>query len=152
MPTLLPSRLPTRSSRIFLALALSALVLAGCRADSLVAPNRSDCTGQPGCSTSSSLQVDPVVYASLTDGGTRLVPSMGSGTHENALAGDLTKLQNALHAGHAQNARTALAGAYAQLELLKTTSPDGTKVDLPDEGALRLELIPVANTLGVPAR
>ncbi|MDE3151779.1 MAG: hypothetical protein KGL93_05980 [Gemmatimonadota bacterium] len=126
--------------------------LSACRADSLSAPQAQDCAGQPGCRTSPSAPVDPTVFASLSDGVQRLAPSLGTGATQTALTNALITLNQALEAGHDADARTALAEVYGDLDQLRVAGSDGTPVDLPDASALRLELILVANALGVHAQ
>lgn len=132
-----------------LALAVAAVLVVGCRADSLSAPQITDCAGQPGCRSTPTAPVDTTVYSSLGDAMGRLAPSLAAGT---ALDHALHSLDGALRAGRDADARTYLADVYAQLVPLRVTLADGTKADLPDASALRLELIPVASALGVQAQ
>ena len=141
-----------RLSRTLAVLALGAVLLGGCRADSLVAPNPSNCTGQTGCHADPSAPADAMVLAGLSDGMLRLVPGIGSASIQSALLQALNTLNTNLADGNATNARTALAQEYSLLDPMRITIADGTRIDLPDASALRLELIPAANTLGVQAQ
>ena len=135
--------------RSIIAVAMTAALLAGCRGDSFTAPNAVDCTGEPGCRTSPSAQVDPVVYASLDDAAQRLAPLIGMTSTQQALAASLHAVSQALREGRTSDARASLARVYQLIAPFRVTRSDGTKADLPDVAALRLDLVPAANTLGV---
>jgi hypothetical protein len=154
-PIVFPDRAPaSRPSswvgpRVIALIVMAGVLLAGCRTDSFTSPQAVDCTGQPGCPATPSAAVDPTVYASLDDATLRLVPAIGNGATQRALTSALHALSQALKDGRTSDARAALADVYVQLAPLHVTQPDGTKVDLPDVAALRLELVPAANALGV---
>ena len=144
-----PRPSPRVGPRAVAAVAVAGVLLAGCRADSFTAPHAVGCTGQPGCRTTPSAPVDPTVYASLYDATLRLVPAIGNASAQDALTSALRALSEALQDGRTGDARTALAAVYVQLAPFRTTEVDGTRVDPPDVAALRLALVPAANTLGV---
>jgi hypothetical protein len=133
-------------------MATAGVLLAGCRSDSFTSPQAVDCTGEPGCRTSLSTPVDPTVYASLDDATRRLAPVIGDEATQDAIASDLRALSQALRDGSASDARAALAHVYVQLAPFRVTRPDGTTMDPPDVAALRLELVPAANALGVQVK
>jgi hypothetical protein len=128
---------------------MAGALLTGCRSDSFTAPNAVDCTGQPGCRATLLAPVDSTVYASLDDARLRLAPVIGSSAVHVALGSALRELSLALEQRQASDARTALADVYVQLAPFRVTGPDGTTVDPPDVAALRLDLVPAANALGV---
>jgi hypothetical protein len=128
---------------------MAGALLAGCRADSFTSPHSVDCTGQPGCRATPTAPVDPTVYTSLNDAKARLAPTVGNAATQRALADALDALSQALEDGRTSDARAALAEVYEHLAPLRVTRADGTRVDLPDVAALRLDLVPAANTLGV---
>lgn len=148
MTPIVRPRVNNIARRVFV-ITVATVLVGACRADSLSAPQATDCTGQPGCRPTPTAPVDATVYSSLSDGMGRLAPSLGAGA---ALGNALNSLDQALRTGHDADARTYLAEVYAQLIPLRVTLADGTKTDLPDASALRLELVPVANALGVQAR
>lgn len=133
-------------------MAAAGLLLAGCRSDSFTAPNAVDCTGEPGCRTAASEPVDPAVYASLDDAELRLVPVIGDAATQSALAGDLRALAQALRDGRTSDARAALADVYVQIAPFRITGAADGMMDPPDVAALRLELVPAANALGVQVK
>lgn len=133
-------------------MAAAGVLLAGCRSDSFTAPQAVDCTGEPGCRTTLSAPVDPLVYASLDDATLRLAPVIGDAATQSALAAHLRALSQALRDGRASDARAALANVYVQLAPFRITRPDGAAMDPPDVAALRLELVPAENALGVQVK
>ena len=74
---------------------------------------------------------------------------IGDAATQRTLRAALSSLNDALVERRDADARRNLAQVYAAIAPFRTTSPDGTPVDPPDVSALRLELIPAANTLGV---
>ena len=137
--------------RTLAAIAMAGLLLTACRADSFTSSQAADCTGQPGCRATSS-PVDPTVYSALNDARLRLAPAIGTATTQAAIEGALHEISIALENGRTSDARAALARVYVELEPYRITLSDGTKIDPPDVAALRLGLVPAANTLGVHAQ
>jgi hypothetical protein len=125
------------------------LVLAGCRADSFSAPQSGPCTDQPGCVTGPSTPVSPVVLSSIDDARLRLVPQIGDAATQRTLTSALSALNAALADRRDADARIQLAYVYAEIAPFRSRTASGIPVDPPDVAALRLELIPAANTLGV---
>lgn len=133
--------------------AIAGALLTGCRADSFTAPHADDCTGEPGCRTTPTAPVDPIVLVSLEDARLRLAPSIEhTSSQQSALASSLNLLAQALENGNATDARLALADVYEQAARFRITRDDGVTIDPPDVAALRLALVPAANALGVQAR
>jgi hypothetical protein len=93
--------------------------------------------------------VGPVVLSSIDDARLRLVPQIGDAATQRKLAAALSSLNAALAERRDSDARLDLARVYAAIAPFRTTAPDGTPVDPPDVSALRLELLPAANALGV---
>lgn len=137
-------------ARTIAAIATAALVVAGCRSDSFTSPNAADCTGQPGCHTPVGAQVAPEVFVSLTDAASRLVPSLNaSPAQRQSIVGAINALSRALEQNRYADARASLAQVYELIAPFRTRQTDGTEVDTPDVAAIRLDLVPAANTLGV---
>jgi hypothetical protein len=167
-PTALPARTGSRSpldhlgaasvgaarsrtgGRTIAAIAAAALVVAGCRGDSFTSPNVADCTGQAGCHTPVGAQAAPEVFASLTDAASRLVPSLGApASQQQPIVGAINALARALQQNRYADARASLAQVYELIAPFRIRQSDGTEVDTPDVAAIRLDLVPAANTLGV---
>jgi hypothetical protein len=129
---------------------LSALLLAGCRADSLTTPLQStECGGEPGCRPSQNVPVDPAVIAAVDDARERLVPTLDDAAAREALAGVLQGLREKLEANRNADARVRLALVFVELDRLRVRLPGEEPIDLPDMSAIRLALVPVAKALGV---
>jgi hypothetical protein len=109
-----------------------------------------ECGSEPGCRATQSDVVDPVVIAALDDARERLVPALDDDAARAALLSALQALEQQLKANRTAEARVRLALVYAQLDRMRITLPGSDPVDLPDVTAIRLALVPVANTLGVP--
>jgi hypothetical protein len=135
--------------RLGLVLVLGAALLGGCRADSMSAPPLTNCPGDPGCRTSPSAAIDASVYASLGDATSRLAPTVSDPAARADLMSALQALTDDLDRGRDADARTALAQVYAELLPLRVTLGSGVTGYPPDLAALRLDLVPVANALGV---
>lgn len=132
-----------------LAVTIAVAAVSACRADSFSAPQSGACADEPGCVTDPSAPVSAVVLSSIDDARLRLVPQIGDAATQRTLRAALSSLNDALVERRDADARRNLAQVYAAIAPFRTTSPDGTPVDPPDVSALRLELIPAANTLGV---
>jgi hypothetical protein len=130
--------------------ALSALLVAGCRADSLTTPLQStECGDEPGCRPSQRVPVDPAVIGAVDDARARLVPTLDDAAARETLAGALHGLQKKLEANKNEDARVRLALVFVELDRLRITLPGEDPLDLPDMSAIRLALVPVAKALGV---
>lgn len=135
--------------RLGMALIVGAALMAGCRADSLSAPPVTNCPGEPGCRTSPAATIDASVYAALTDATGRLAPTVSDPSARATLTSALNALSQDLDSGRDADARTALAQVYAAMVPLRVTLGNGVTGYPPDLAALRLDLVPIANTLGV---
>lgn len=131
------------------AIGIAALLAVGCRSDSFTSPNAADCTGQPGCHTPQGAAAAPEVFISLNDAATRLVPSLGAPSAQQAIIGALNAVSRALEENRYADARASLAQVYELIAPFRTKNSDGTAVDTPDVAAIRLDLVPAANTLGI---
>ena len=138
-----------RIVRLGVALLVGATFLAGCRADSLSAPPLTNCPGDPGCRTSPTATIDASVYAALSDATGRLAPTVSDPAARATLTAALNSLSQDLDGGRDADARTALAQVYAAMVPLRVTLGNGVTGYPPDLAALRLDLVPVANALGV---
>lgn len=130
-------------------MAFAAVSLSACRADSFSAPQSGPCTGEPGCRDVLTEPVSAVVFASIDDARLRLVDQIGDAATQRRLNQALNSLNVGLAEGRASDARIALAQVYALIAPFRTIDPDGTPIDPPDVAALRLELVPASNALGV---
>jgi hypothetical protein len=131
-------------------MALSALLVAACRGDSLTTPlQETPCGDEPGCRTSQSLPVDPAVIAAVDDARERLVPTLDDAAARASLGGALQALQEKLQANDNAESRVRLALVFLELDRQRITIPGEEPLDLPDMSAIRLALVPVANALGI---
>ena len=137
-----------RRSRLLL-VALSALLVAACRGDSLTTPLQQACGDEPGCRTSQRVPVDPAVIAAVDDARERLVPTLDDAAARASLAGALQALQEKLQANNSAESRVRLALVFLELDRLRIAVPGEEPLDLPDMSAIRLALVPVANALGI---
>lgn len=148
----------TRSNRRYrwpssiIAAMLAGVFVMGCRSDSLSAPGAAACSGQPGCRATPSAPVDPIVYSALDDATLRLVPNIGGSETQETLSNAIASLAQALKDGRSSDARADLANVYTVLAPLGVAQPGGTAIDPPDVAALRLDLLPAVNALGVLAQ
>lgn len=133
-------------------LALGALLLVGCRSDSITTPTQPTvCGDEIGCRSTQSDPVGPLVFAALDDARERLVPSLDDAAARETLASALSALRASLQANRSVEARTRLAMALVHLDRLRVVIPGTSPLDLPDLAAIRLALVPVSNALGVTA-
>lgn len=145
------TRRPGARMRSIAVLATAALLAAGCRGDSFTSPNV-DCSGQAGCRTPPGAPAAAEVFVSLNDAETRLVPTLGQPAAQHSIIAAIDALSRALQENRYADARASLAQVYELIAPFRTTQSDGTGVDTPDVAAIRLDLVPAANTLGVQAR
>lgn len=131
------------------AIGIATLLAVGCRSDSFTSPNAADCTGQAGCHTPQGAAAAPEVFISLNDAATRLVPSLGAPSAQQSIIGALNAVSRALEENRYADARASLAQVYELIAPFRTKKSDGTEVDTPDVAAIRLDLVPAANTLGI---
>lgn len=139
----------TRTARTISAIGVATLLAVGCRSDSFTSPNAADCTGQPGCHTAQGAAAAPEVFISLNDAATRLVPSLGAPSAQQSIIGALNDVSRALEENRYADARASMAQVYELIAPFRTKNSNGTEVDPPDVAAIRLDLVPAANTLGI---
>jgi hypothetical protein len=152
-PSWAPRLSDARRRGAIAALAVLMSTLAACRADSLSAPPPEFtelCGTAPGCRTSTSAPLDTVVLIAIDDAASRLTPGIQDVTARATVASLLGKLSADLAASRIADARTHLALVYDEIDLMETAA--GIRGDLPDLAAIRLGLVPTANSLGVSAR